>query len=53
MMMRRVELKSSSIGKHWYMETLTDYDAIHRLAGAFKPRANPANFHVVDRYARK
>ena len=51
-LMRRVELRGSPGEPYWYMETLSDHDAIATLARNFRPARNPQLFHVVDRYER-
>lgn len=46
-MMRRIELKDSPGEPHWYMDTMSDFDALNLLAGRFRPRRPMALFHVV------
>lgn len=50
LMMRRIELKSSSKVPYWYVEARSDHDAIIKLVNGSRPRGDPKLFHVVSRY---
>lgn len=49
-MMRRVEVKGSPREPHWYVDSTTDHEAIHKVSSAKGLNLRADQLHITHRY---